>query len=209
MLTERSVRDFTQALADKVPVPGGGGAAALAASLAAALGSMAANYTVGKKKFAMYEDDVKELLETLNGLRLKLLTLVEKDAEAFEPLSEAYAIPKDHPSREEAIQNATLHAAYAPLDIMDATADIIDALDELVDKCNPLMLSDVGCSAILAGAALRAASLNVFVNTTALKDRKVAEEFELTAERLLEDYLPLADIIADNVTADIREGEDD
>ena len=131
--------------------------------------------------------------------------LVEEDAKAFEPLSTAYGIPKDDPSREDAIQEATLHATYAPLDIMDACADTIDALDELVEKCNPLMLSDVGCGAILAGAALRAAAMNVYVNTTALKDRKKAEEFELTAERLLDDYLPLADVIAETVTSDIRE----
>ncbi len=204
MLTEKTVSEFARQLSEKVPVPGGGGASALAAALAAALGSMAANYTIGKKKYAMYEDDVKELLSTADKLRLKLLELVEEDAKAFEPLSKAYAIPKDDPGREQALQSATLNAAYTPLDIMDACADVIDVLDELVEKCSRLVLSDVGCGAILAGAALRAAAMNVFVNTTALTDRSKAEELELTAERLLDDYLPLADVIAETVTADIR-----
>lgn len=204
MLTEKTVSEFARQLSEKVPVPGGGGASALAAALAAALGSMAANYTIGKKKYAMYEDDVKELLSTADKLRLKLLELVEEDAKAFEPLSKAYAIPKDDPGREQALQSATLNAAYTPLDIMDACADVIDVLDELVEKCSRLVLSDVGCGAILAGAALRAAAMNVFVNTTVLTDRSKAEELELTAERLLDDYLPLADVIAETVTADIR-----
>ncbi|MCR5329790.1 MAG: cyclodeaminase/cyclohydrolase family protein [Lachnospiraceae bacterium] len=204
MLTEKTVSEFARQLSEKVPVPGGGGASALAAALAAALGSMAANYTIGKKKYAMYEDDVKELLSTADKLRLKLLELVEEDAKAFEPLSKAYVIPKDDPGREQALQSATLNAAYTPLDIMDACADVIDVLDELVEKCSRLVLSDVGCGAILAGAALRAAAMNVFVNTTALTDRSKAEELELTAERLLDDYLPLADVIAETVTADIR-----
>ena len=208
MLTEKTVKDFAQQLSDKVPVPGGGGASALAAALAAALGSMAANYTIGKKSYAMYEADVKELLATADKLRIKLLELVEEDAKAFEPLSKAYAIPKDDPGREEALQAATLNAAYTPLDIMDACADVIDVLDELVEKCSRLVLSDVGCGAILAGAALRAAAMNVFVNTSSLKDRNKAEELELTAERLLEDYLPLADVIAETVTADIRDSAD-
>ncbi len=209
MLTEKTVKDFTQTLADKVPVPGGGGAAAMAGALAAALGSMAANYTIGKKNYAMYEDDVKDILKTTEEVRLRLLDLIEADAKAFEPLSRAYAIPKDDPGREEALQSATLNAAYAPLDIMDACADVIDALDELLDKCNHLMISDVACGAILAGAALKAASFNVFVNTSALTDRKKAEELELTAERLLDDYLPLADVIAETVLADIRNEENE
>ena len=204
MLTDKTVKDFAQELAAKVPVPGGGGASALAGALAAALGSMAANYTVGKKNYAMYEEEVKDILKSTDALRLKLLDLIEEDAKAFEPLSKAYAIPKDDPGREEALQEATLNAAYAPLDIMDACADVIDALDELLDKCNRLMISDVACGAILAGAALRAASFNVFVNTTSLTDRKKAEELEITAERLLDDYLPLADVIAETVMSDIR-----
>ena len=208
MLTDKTVKDFAQLLADKVPVPGGGGVSALVGALAAALGSMAANYTIGKKNYAMYEDDVKELLKTADDLRAKLLDYIEEDARAFEPLSKAYAIPKDDPGREEALQEATLNAAYTPLDIMDACADVIDMLDELLDKCNHLMLSDVVCGAILAGAALRAASFNVFVNTTTLTDKKKAEELELTAERLLDDYLPLADVIAETVMADIKSGAD-
>ena len=204
MYTEKSLKDFTQVLADKVPVPGGGGTAALCGALAASLGAMAANYTVGKKKYEMYEEDVRELLKTADKLRIKLLDLVEEDAIAFEPLSKAYAIPKDDPAREEALQEATLAAAYTPLDIMDACADVIDVLDELADKCNRLMISDVGCGAIFAGAALRAAAMNVFVNTSTLKDAKKAEELELTAERLLEDYLPLADVIAETVRGEIK-----
>ena len=208
MLTEKTVSDFTQALAGKIPVPGGGGAAAMAGALAAALGSMAANYTIGKKNYAMYEDDVKEILKTTEEIRLNLLDLIEADAKAFEPLSRAYAIPKDDPGREEALQSATLNAAYAPLDIMDACADVIDVLDELVEKCSRLMISDVACAAILAGAALRAASINVFVNTSSMNNRMKAEELELTADRLLEDYLPLSDVIAQTVTDDLRENAD-
>ena len=208
MLTDKTVKDFTQVLADKVPVPGGGGASALAGSLAAALGSMAANYTIGKKSYAMYEDDVKDLLKITEELRLKLLGLIEEDARAFEPLSEAYAIPKDDPKREDALQEATLNAAYAPLDIMDACADVIDALDELLDKCSRLMISDVACGAILAGAALKAASFNVFINTVSLKDKKKAEELEITAERLLDDYLPLSEVIAETALAEIRNSDD-
>ncbi|MCR5685299.1 MAG: cyclodeaminase/cyclohydrolase family protein [Lachnospiraceae bacterium] len=208
MLTDLSVRDFSSQLADKVPVPGGGGAAALAGGLAAALGSMAAKYTVGKKAYEDYEGDLNEMIKTCGELRLKLLALVEKDAEAFEPLSKAYKLSKDDPDRDEILENATLEAAYVPLDIMDACADVIDVLDELVEKCSRLMISDVACAAILAGAALKAASINVFVNTSSMNNRMKAEELELTADRLLEDYIPLSEVISETVTADLREGTD-
>ena len=209
MLTDKTVNDFTQALSDKVPVPGGGGAAALVGALAAALGAMAANYTVGKKSYAMYEEDLKDILNNTENLRQKLLGLIEEDAKSFEPLSKAYVIPKDDPTKYRALEAATLNATYPPLDIMDACADVLEVLDELVEKSSRIMLSDVGCAAILAGAALRAASLNVYVNTTALNDRAKAEELELTAERLLDDYLPLADVIAETVYDEIRSSDDD
>ena len=209
MFKDNTLDGFTKVLGDKVSVPGGGGAAALVGALAAALGSMAANFTIGKKKYAMYEDDLKDILANTAKLRQKLLDFIDEDAKAFEPLSKAYAIPKDDPSKTEALEAATMNAIYPPLDIMDACADVLEVLDELVEKSSQIMLSDVGCAAILAGAALRAASLNVYVNTAALNDRAKAEELELTAERLLDDYLPLADVIAETVFDEIRSNEKD
>ena len=209
MFKDNTLDGFTKVLGDKVSVLGGGGAAALVGALAAALGSMAANFTIGKKKYAMYEDDLKDILANTAKLRQKLLDFIDEDAKAFEPLSKAYAIPKDDPSKTEALEAATMNAIYPPLDIMDACADVLEVLDELVEKSSQIMLSDVGCAAILAGAALRAASLNVYVNTAALNDRAKAEELELTAERLLDDYLPLADVIAETVFDEIRSNEKD
>ena len=209
MLTEKSCRTFTEELSAKAPVPGGGGAAALAGALAVSLCAMAGNYTVGKAKYADVEEDVREMLTECEELRLRLLNLVEADAEAFEPLSKAYAIPKDDPARAQRLEDATRNAIKAPLGIMDACADVLELLDEMLEKCNQRMISDVGCGAVLAGAAMKAASLNVFVNTSSLSDRLKASEYEMTADRLLEDYLPIAEVIAEDVTALLRESEED
>lgn len=209
MLTEKNCREFTADLAAKTPVPGGGGAAAMAGALAAALCAMAGNYTTGKEKYADVEEDIKEMLVECEELRLRLLNLVEADAEAFEPLSKAYAIPKDNPSRAAKLEEATKNAIIAPLDIMDACADVLELLDEMLEKCNRRMVSDVACGAILAGAAMKAASLNVYVNTSALSDRLKASEYEMTADRLLEDFLPMSEVIAEEVVGDLRaSGED-
>lgn len=207
MLTEKTCRDFTAALAANQPVPGGGGASAMVGALAAALCAMAGNYTIGKKKYADVEEDVSEMLTECEELRLRLLNLVEADADAFEPLSKAYSIPKDDPEREDKLEEATLNAIKAPLAMMDACADVIELLDEMLEKCNHMMISDVACGAILAGAAMKAASLNVYVNTRTLRDRLKASEYEMTADRLLEDYLPMAEVISEEVIGEFRDTE--
>ena len=93
-LMEKSCIEFADALAAKVSVPGGGGAAAYVGALGVALGSMTANFTTGKKKYAEYEEDIQRILAEGDVIRAKLIDLVFADAEAFEPLSKAYGIPR-------------------------------------------------------------------------------------------------------------------
>jgi len=92
-LTELSCKDFSFELSSKKPVPGGGGAAALAGSFGVALNMMVANFSKGKKKFIQYEKQHEDILKRGEKLRIDLLNLVEKDAEYFEPLSKAYSMP--------------------------------------------------------------------------------------------------------------------
>ena len=94
---EQTCQSFLDALASKAPVPGGGGASALVGALGTALCTMVGNYTVGKEKYAEVEEDVKALMAKAEDIRARLLALVDTDAEAFEPLSKAYTIPKDDP----------------------------------------------------------------------------------------------------------------
>ena len=112
-LMEKSCIEFADALAAKVSVPGGGGAAAYVGALGVALGSMTANFTTGKKKYAEYEDDVQRMLQVGDEVRLRLLELVDEDAAAFFPLSEAYGIPKEDPTRAERLEEATEAALAA------------------------------------------------------------------------------------------------
>ena len=95
-LLNSSVNSFTEQLASKAPVPGGGGASALVGAIGVALGDMVGELTVGKKKYAAVEEDVKALMVRAQELRVKLLECIEKDAVAFEPLSKAYQ-GRSHP----------------------------------------------------------------------------------------------------------------
>ncbi len=205
-LTDLSCDAFTRALAAKVPAPGGGGAAALAGALAVALCSMAGNFTAGKPRFAAVESDVQRILAEGEGLRARLVALVEADAHAFEPLAQAYRIPADDPSRTARIEDALRGACSVPIEIMRACARSLDLLEEMGEKGSRMMRSDVGCGAALAAGALRAAHLTVLVNTTSLAGDPVAEALEAEADGLLAAYIPRADALAAAVADAIREG---
>lgn len=198
-LTERSCAAFAEALAAKEPVPGGGGAAALAGALGVALCSMVGSYTVGKERFAAVEGDVRRMLGEAQAIRVRLLELVEEDAAAFYPLSQAYGIPRDDPGRAEVLERATREACAAPLEMMRQVCHAIELLEEMGEKGTKMLLSDVGCGALLCRGALEAASLNVLVNTTALRDRDLAAPLEAECEHMLAEYAPRADACAASV----------
>lgn len=203
-LVERSCADFADVLAAKESVPGGGGAAALVGALAAALCNMTGEFTLGKKKYAAYEEDVLRMLAKGDKLRARLLELVDADAAAFEPLSRAYGIPKTDPNRAQVLEEATENACVAPLEMMGAICQVIELLEEMHEKGTVMLQSDVGCGALFAGSALMAAALNVLVNTKTATDRAWAEATEAKVDAMVEEYLPRANAVAEDVTLTIR-----
>ena len=203
-LTQISCADFAGALASKASVPGGGGAAAMAGALGIALCSMVGNFTVGKKAYAAVEDDVKAMMVKAEELRLRLLALVQADALAFAPLSRAYGIPKDDPTRAQVMEEATLNACKAPIEMVRCCADAIGLLWEMLAKGSKMLISDVGCGALLCKAAMESAAMNVYVNTRILKDRTMARKIERELDAHLQVYLPMADQIARTVTQYLR-----
>ena len=186
---------FLDALASKAPVPGGGGASALAGALGAALCTMVGNFTVGKKKYAAVEEDVKALMARSEDIRARLLAQVDADAAAFEPLSRAYAIPKDDLGRREVMEKCLRVAAAAPMEILRLCCEAIDLHREMLDKGSVMMLSDVGTGAALCRGALHGAALNVKVNTKSMADRAYAARLDAEADGLTGKYTKLADEI--------------
>ena len=202
---EKMIRDlscvaFTEELFSKKPVPGGGGAAALVGALGVSLCAMAGNLTVGKKKYADVEAEVNAMIERAEMLRNKLLELIDKDAEAFEPLSKAYSMPKDAPGYKENMYKVTIQACRAPYEMMKCCCEAIDIIEEMAEKCSRLMVSDVGCAAYCAKAALESASLNIFVNTGMFRGDNEADRLENEAKTMLEVYCKKAQSIADEIS---------
>ena len=199
-LIHQSCREFSEALASKAPVPGGGGAAALIGALAAALGSMAVNLSLGKKDLLLFEADHRRMLREADSLRR-----TEEDAAAFEPLSRAYSMPKSSPDYAGVMASATLRAAEAPLEMMRCCCRLIALLEELREKASPLLLSDVGCASEAARSALTCAAMNVFANTRMLPDNGKAQDLAAQAESMLSEYIPRAQAVSDSVMGCLRE----
>lgn len=182
MFTDMQIDRFTEELASALPVPGGGGASALCGALAAALASMVANLTLKSAKLAAVHPDMEKLVEKAKEIRLNLINLIDEDAKAFEPLSEAYKLPKDT-EEEKAIRRQVMEAALKeavrpPLAIMRTAKDTLDLLYEAKEKGTKMAVSDVGVGALFAVAAMRGAALNVFINTSLMQDKKAADAME-------------------------------
>ena len=199
--TQNSCREFVSVLASSAPVPGGGGAAALVAAIGTALGNMVGSLTVGKKKYADVEAEIVALKTRCDALQTEFLDQVPADAEGFEPLSRAYGIPKDDPTRDQVLEEATLVACRVPVRIMELCCEAIDAIAVFAAKGSRLAVSDAGCGAACVKGALQAASLNVFINTKTLKDREKAEELNRKCLGMLEEYGAKADQIFETVKA--------
>lgn len=203
-MLEKPATQFLSELSSNAPVPGGGGASAAVGAFAAALGMMVTNLTIGKKKYADYEEEVKAVRDRLEGLRDQLIDLVDGDAVAFEPLSKAYSIPKDDPERDTIMENALYEASVVPMSIMETVLAAAKELEILVAKGSKLAVSDVGVGILFAQAAIEGASLNVYINTKSMKDRDRAAALDVKADAIIAEGAALKARIYSGVLAAIK-----
>jgi formiminotetrahydrofolate cyclodeaminase len=198
------ITTYLDDLASNKPAPGGGSAAALAGALGAALGSMAANFTAGKEKFAAVEDRAKAALAECERLRGELIALIQADVEAYSGYAAATALPREteeeKAQRKEAIQAAMKKAASVPLEVCRKCHEVLKVSEQLLEIGNPNLVSDVGCAAELAYAAIRAALLNVEVNHAFLKD----EAYISAQKKELEPLLTSAGKLRDHIWTETR-----
>ena len=199
-LIEETCLNFTNRLAARQPVPGGGGAAALIGALAAALCSMAGNYSTDKKSAEGHEEELRAAIDKAEELRMRLLALVDADAEAFAPLAAAWKLPKDEVGKA-ALQQATLDACIAPMDMLQSCAELVPALETIRRYGAKSLQSDVGCAASALAAALECAGMNLLVNTRLLDDGMVMEH---QLFQLLDAAVPRAKSITRGVMDELR-----
>jgi len=204
----RGVRAVAMSLADSLgifpdmvaagtPTPGGGSVAAMCGVMAASLGQMVCNLTIGKPKYADREPRLKDIRDELERSGMLLRELMGEDAASFEAVLRAYRLPKETEQQKQEratqVQAATLFAINVPLDTAERSFEVLKHLRELADIGNQNALSDVAVGAQLAQTAIKGASYNVRVNLGSLTDKEAAGRIEEQIARLIDESRAIAE----------------
>ncbi len=171
-----SLDGWIEELAGGAPTPGGGSAAALAGTLAAALVAMVARLTVGKKAYAAVDAQARAILAEAEQLRGELRRLVDEDAAAYEGVSRAYKIPKDDAGRAQAIDEALLAAARPPADVVKRGRRLLALAQTIEQIGNKNAVSDARVAGMLARTAIDGATENVNANLAGMSDQARAKQ---------------------------------
>ena len=188
MLADLTIKDFLAETAGSAPVPGGGSISALNGAIAAALTEMVAHLTVGKKKYAEVEGQMKTIATEAAMIRERLTEYIDKD-------SEAYKLPKETPDeqviRTNAIQSATKEAAIVPMRVAEEIGSVMETIIYVAHKGNQNAVTDACVAMMAARTCVLGALLNVRINLTSIQDevfvgmmRKKADELEANAIRV-------------------------
>ena len=178
-IKDTAIEPFLDQLASSAATPGGGSAAAIIGAMGAALVSMVCNLTIGKRKYADVEGELKDVLAKTEALRKRLTAMIQDDVKAFDAVMGAYGMPKetdaDKAERDQAIQAALKLATDVPMACARAARQVIDIAATASDKGNLNVISDAGVGVLAGYAALRSAALNVFTNARMITDKTFAE----------------------------------
>lgn len=206
-LLTKNISEFLNELASSSPAPGGGSVSALAGALGSALVSMVSSLTIGKKKYAEVEGEMKSVLVESEKLRAKLTSLVDRDTDAFNLVMSAFGMPKETDdqknARTAAIESATKEATMVPLDVMHVCLDAVALSETVARKGNTNALSDAGVSALLLRAGCRGAYYNVKINLSSLKDTDFIEKIKQDAARTMDAVDEKAKSVIDHVESQL------
>jgi formiminotetrahydrofolate cyclodeaminase len=190
MLTDLKITDFLHKLGSKEPAPGGGSAAALAASLGASLLSMVCQLTVRKKGYEEHWDECGKVGAETAEAAERLRVLIDEDTEAFNALMASFKMPKKAPdekkARRAAIQKCTKRAIEVPLEVARLSRGLLSKAPRLALVGNENAVSDVGVGALLLTAGINGAVLNVEINLGGVKDEAFVRETKDAVKNVFE-----------------------
>lgn len=186
-----SIGGFLDALAARQSMPGGGAAAAISGSQAAALVSMVVNFTLGNPKYAGVEAPMHHHLTQSEALRHSLLDLADRDVEAFNAVAACYKMPRttdaEKTARTAAMQEALKGATNVPFALADECLNLLRLIEPVATQGNVNVVSDAATALYLAAAALHSAIINVNINLKALKDADFVSAATARRDTLLTD----------------------
>jgi formiminotetrahydrofolate cyclodeaminase len=187
--SERGLSGYLDEVAAGTPAPGGGSVTAVVGALAAALGEMVINLTIGREKYADAEASLRPARDRLTALRSSLLDAAAADEAAYQSYRDAASLPRtsdgEKTARKDAMQRALIAATDVPLAAARSAREVAEILQSVAREGNPHVRSDAALGALLAETALRGALLNVRGNAAMLEDRELAATY-LTDADLLE-----------------------
>jgi formiminotetrahydrofolate cyclodeaminase len=208
---DRSLAEFTARLASTEPVPGGGSASAVAASLAAALVEMVAGLSLDRPKYAAYTSTLERALAGGQRARRRFLELADEDAAAYARFAEARRVPKGSPpeqaERARSMAFAARSAAEVPLEIVRNCRDLAVVIESLSGRSNVNASSDLNVAALLVDAAARGAAENVLINLPSADDETFAAATTVQLQRLLKELQQLVLHVKATATNELRAPE--
>lgn len=198
-------KQFIEELASAAPTPGGGAACAYVGVLATCLTSMVGNLTVGKERYRNVEEEARQKLVQLEGIRERLANLVRADEEAFAPLAAAYRMPRgtdeERALREAAVQEALYGASEVPLEVMETILEALGVAKFFAYNGNRSALSDIGAAATFARAAAHGVRMTVVANISSMKDEQRARIYKQRMDSLLADIDQQSEFVESYVLA--------
>ena len=199
-LTSMKISEFMDELASDSPAPGGGSVAALCGALSAALASMVASLTFGKKGYTKFNAEMDEMAVKAQGLKARLVEYIDRDTEAFNQVMDAIRLPKKTPeqaqARERAIDEANRGAARVPFDVLSLIPDVVKLAKIAAEKGNRNLTPDAGVAGLTSALAARGAAYNVRVNLQSLPDDDFSRKLKEDTDRILREV--------DDIAAEIR-----
>ena len=204
-LSEQPINDFLKLLASDAPAPGGGGGAALCSASGIALTGMVTAFTVGKPKYAEYDELNRRVQAGAESLRLKLAEGINKDKDVFNGVSAVYGMPKstdeEKAARTAAMQEALKAATAVPFEVMELSLEALVLTSEIVGRSNPNVASDIGVAALSLQAGVKSAWLNVLINLAGIKDEAFVNKYKSKGQEMLTKAEALSGDIYDKILA--------
>ena len=190
MIKDMTIQTFLDELAGKASTPGGGAAAAISGAMGAALISMVANFTIGKKGYEEVENESKDILDKAEKLRADLTEAINDDVRVFNRVMASYGMPKEtddeKAARSAEIQAALKEATDVPLECAKLCREVVNLSQPIADKGNNNVISDAGVAVLAGYAGLRSAALNVYINIGGIKDKEFADDRRQQLDSLLD-----------------------
>ncbi len=202
-IRDETIGRYCEDLGSKLPTPGGGGASAVAGAFGCSLGLMVLSFTIGKKRFADIEEELKKDSDALTALRERFYFLAEEDERVFAPLARAYKLPEDTPEEKEEKQSVMESALYAaakvPLKVMEESVQALKTMEIIAKKGSKMAISDAGVGGDYLSTALKGAMLNVLINAKSMRDKRHRDECIDKGSALLEEGAMLLKSIEETV----------